>query len=109
VITHHPDTGNPVCGIKVPFWKEMLTIASQAFDMTGLGYIGVDLVIDRERGPVLLELNARPGLGIQIANRTGLRARLDRVDLAPADIFASPATRVAWAMNEFGDDKTCLV
>jgi alpha-L-glutamate ligase-like protein len=102
VITHHPDTGNAVRGIQVPFWKDMLLIAAKSFDMTGLGYIGVDLVIDRGRGPVLLELNARPGLGIQIANQAGLRARLNRVDNASTDIFRGPETRVSWAMHEFG-------
>jgi D-alanine-D-alanine ligase-like ATP-grasp enzyme len=48
--------------------------------MTGLGYLGADVVIDRMRGPVLLELNARPGLAIQLANQDGLRARLRRLD-----------------------------
>jgi alpha-L-glutamate ligase-like protein len=104
VITHHPDTGNPVSGIQVPFWKDMLMIAAKAFDMTGLGYIGVDLVIDRNRGPVLLELNARPGLGIQIANQAGLRARLNRIDNAPHDIFSNPNSRISWAMREFGKE-----
>ena len=52
--------------------------------MTGLGYVGVDLVLDRTKGPLMLELNARPGLNIQIANRTGLAARLDAVDRADA-------------------------
>jgi alpha-L-glutamate ligase-like protein len=102
VITHHPDTGNPVSGIQVPFWKEMLIIAAKAHEMTGLGYVGVDMIIDQERGPVLLELNARPGLGIQIANQAGLRSRLDMVDQAPEAIFAEPETRVSWAMREFG-------
>jgi alpha-L-glutamate ligase-like protein len=102
VITHHPDTGNPVRGIQVPFWKDMLLIAARAFDMTGLGYIGVDMVIDRLQGPVLLELNARPGLAIQIANQAGLRKRLDLVDAGPLAIFADPAARVTWAMQAFG-------
>jgi alpha-L-glutamate ligase-like protein len=61
VVTHHPDTGRPVGGIQVPYWKKILLIAASAFDMTGLGYLGVDVVIDREQGPLLLELNARPG------------------------------------------------
>jgi alpha-L-glutamate ligase-like protein len=102
VVTHHPDTGNPVSGIQVPFWKEMLLIAAKSFDMTGLGYIGADMIIDREHGPVLLELNARPGLGIQIANIAGLRSRLDRTDDAPPDIFSEPETRILWAMQTFG-------
>jgi alpha-L-glutamate ligase-like protein len=38
VVTHHPDTGRPVGGIQVPYWKKILLIAASAFDMTGLGY-----------------------------------------------------------------------
>jgi alpha-L-glutamate ligase-like protein len=105
VITHHPDTGNPVGNIQVPYWKTMLLIAASAFDMTRLGYIGVDMVIDRERGPVLLELNARPGLAIQIANLAGLRSRLDRIDGAPSTVFAAAETRVSWAMQTFGESQ----
>ena len=67
VVTHHPDTGRPVGGIQVPYWEKILLIAASAFDMAGLGYLGVDVVIDREQGPPLLELNAQPGLDIQIA------------------------------------------
>jgi len=101
VVTHHPDTGRPVGGIQVPYWEKILMMAASAFDMTGLGYLGVDVVIDRDQGPLLLELNARPGLGIQIANMAGLRARLERIDAAPPGIFSDPGTRVAWAMQEF--------
>jgi alpha-L-glutamate ligase-like protein len=101
VVTHHPDTNNPVKGIQVPYWKRMLLIAAKAVDMTGLGYLGVDLVIDRERGPLLLELNARPGLQIQIANQAGLLRRLELIDKAPPEIFATPERRVAWALDTF--------
>jgi alpha-L-glutamate ligase-like protein len=103
VVTHHPDTGNPVAGIKVPFWEEMLLVAARTFDMTVLGYLGVDLVIDRQRGPLLLELNARPGLQIQVANGSGLRSRLEQVESAPAGIFADAEKRVAWARRTFSD------
>jgi alpha-L-glutamate ligase-like protein len=101
VVENHPDTGNPVSGIQVPYWDKMLWIAARSFEMTGLGYIGVDLVIDRDRGPLLLELNARPGLAIQLANRKGLKERLDRVDQAPAEIFAPAEARVQWAREAF--------
>jgi alpha-L-glutamate ligase-like protein len=101
VITHHPDTGHPVSGIQVPFWEKMLGMAARTLEMTGLGYMGVDLAIDRDRGPLLLELNARPGLAIQLANRQGLRRRLDRVEKAPAEIFATPEARVEWARTSF--------
>ncbi len=97
IVTHHPDTGNPVSGLQVPHWDTMLSIATLATDMTGLGYIGVDIVIDRDRGPVLLELNARPGLAIQMANKSGLLKRLEDVDAAPDGIFTTPEKRIAWA------------
>lgn len=101
VITHHPDTGHRLTDIQVPYWKEMLHIAARTFDMTGLGYLGADMVIDRERGPLLLELNARPGLQIQIANQAGLLRRLELIDKAPLEIFATPERRVAWALDTF--------
>jgi alpha-L-glutamate ligase-like protein len=101
VITHHPDMGHPLGGIQVPYWKEMLDIAARSFDMTGLGYLGVDMIIDRERGPLLLELNARPGLQIQVANQEGLWGRLEHIDQAPSGIFTSPEKRVEWAAKAF--------
>lgn len=97
IVTHHPDTGNPVSGLQVPYWDTMLSIAALATDMTGLGYIGVDIVIDRNKGPMLLELNARPGLAIQMANKSGLLKRLEIVDAAPVEMFATPEKRIAWA------------
>jgi alpha-L-glutamate ligase-like protein len=101
VVGNHPDTGNPVSGIQVPYWEKMLWIAARSFEMTGLGYIGVDLVIDRDRGPLLLELNARPGLAIQLANRKGLKERLHKIDQAPPALFATPEARVQWARAAF--------
>ncbi|MDD5171295.1 MAG: alpha-L-glutamate ligase-like protein [Syntrophales bacterium] len=101
IITHHPNTDNPVNGIQVPYWEQMLITAARTFEMTGLGYIGVDLVIDRYSGPMLLELNARPGLAIQLANRQGLLRRLEQVDGAPPAVFITPEARVSWAREIF--------
>lgn len=101
LVTHHPDTGNPVSGTVVPHWENILLMAARTFDMTGLGFLGADMVIDWERGPLLLELNARPGLQIQIANQTGLLRRLELIDKAAADIFATAEARVAWALETF--------
>ncbi len=101
IVTHHPDTNQPVTGIQVPHWENMLLIAARTGDMTGLDYLGVDLVIDRERGPLLLELNARPGLQIQIANQAGLLRRFELIDNAPPEIFSTPEIRVAWALDTF--------
>lgn len=66
--------------LKVPFWREHLLIGALAYDMTGLGYLGADIVLDKNRGPMMLEINARPGLAIQIANGLGLKTRLEEID-----------------------------
>jgi alpha-L-glutamate ligase-like protein len=80
VVSEHPDTGNSVTGVKIPNWEKLLNIAAQCNELTGLGYIGVDLVLDKDKGPLILEMNARPGLNIQIANRAGLLPRLSLVE-----------------------------
>lgn len=70
-----------VNGIKIPFWKEILeTTINCQNAMPGLGFMGVDIVLDKEKGPVVLELNARPGLSIQICNKAGLKKRMERVE-----------------------------
>ncbi|MEM8773121.1 MAG: alpha-L-glutamate ligase-like protein [Pseudomonadota bacterium] len=77
LIDLHPDTAHPLEGVQTPYWDDILIMAARSFDVTGLGYIGVDIVLDRERGPLLLELNGRPGISIQIANRRGMRFALE--------------------------------
>nr|WP_238376407.1 alpha-L-glutamate ligase-like protein [Marinagarivorans algicola] len=79
-ITHHPDTGQSLSDLVVPQWAQMLQLACACYDMTGLGYLGVDIVLDKFKGPLLLELNARPGLAIQVANNAGLLPRLVAVE-----------------------------
>ncbi|MCW1888053.1 MAG: RimK/LysX family protein [Candidatus Moranbacteria bacterium] len=79
IIEYVPDTNLVLSGIKLPYWKETLRIAVEAQKISGLGFLGADIALDRERGPVIIELNARPGLSIQLANLSGLRERLDRV------------------------------
>ena len=79
-ITVHPDTGAVLADLKVPFWREHLIIGALAYDMTGLGYLGADIVLDKTRGPMMLEINARPGLAIQIANGVGLKNKLVEID-----------------------------
>ena len=79
-ITQHPDTKANLMDLRVPFWKEHLIIGALAYDMTGLGYLGADIVLDKNRGPMMLEVNARPGLAIQIANGRGLKTVLQKID-----------------------------
>lgn len=73
------DENLPISGLRIPYWNEILEIAVKCQQVTKLGYLGVDIAIDRDKGPMVLEINARPGLGIQVANRAGLRSRLERV------------------------------
>ena len=75
----HPDTNECVIDRAIPLFSQALRTALRAADGTGLGYVGADVVVDAKRGPVLLELNARPGLAIQIANRAGLLDRLNAI------------------------------
>lgn len=102
-ITEHPDTGKDLSTLQVPHWKKLLTLASSAWKMTGLGYMGTDMVLDKEEGPMVLELNARPGLAIQIANGAGLLPRLQHIEsLGSQLIYPSPEERVAYAAKQFG-------
>ena len=79
-IDQSPDTGVPIVGLLLPEFDAILRSAVSATDQTGLGYVGADVVLDAQLGPVILELNARPGLAIQLANRAGLLPRLHAVD-----------------------------
>jgi alpha-L-glutamate ligase-like protein len=100
IVAEHPDTGNPVSGVQIPRWDILLELAARSHELTGLGYQGIDIVLDRDRGPLILELNARPGLAIQIANRTGLKTRLQAVERHRAGL-GSIADRVAFAKRQF--------
>jgi len=75
-----PGTRLPLAGIKIPYWNEVLEIAIQCQEVSKLGFLGVDIMIDRDKGPVIAELNARSGLSIQNANLAPLRERLERVE-----------------------------
>jgi alpha-L-glutamate ligase-like protein len=101
VVEEHPDTATPVSGITVPHWHDLLVLAARSFELSRLGYQGIDIVLDKDRGPMVLELNARPGLNIQIANRAGLRPRLERVRAKVANL-RTVLDRVAFAKANFG-------
>ncbi len=83
VIDFHPDTLQPLGNRHIPFWDEILSMSAQCYEMTQLGYLGIDIVIDKDFGPLILEMNARPGLSIQVANERGLLHRLQRIQKLP--------------------------
>ncbi len=79
IVESHPDTGEPIEGLKIPDWDQIMSLASACQKLVSLDYIGVDIVLDAKLGPLMLEINARPGLSIQIANQQGLLSILQQV------------------------------
>lgn len=100
-IDYHPDTLKPIVDIQVPYWDKILEIAASCYELTGLGYLGVDIVLDKEQGPMMLELNARPGLNIQIANREGVLHRYRDIEAHVVHGKESIPARVAFSKQQF--------
>jgi hypothetical protein len=105
IIPEHPDTAHAIAGLEIPNWTKLLDLSARCHDLTGLGYLGVDVVLDAHYGPLMLELNARPGISIQIANRAGL---LDRLRETERWLDAQPTVpkveeRVAFARDAFAE------
>ena len=100
-INEHPETRKKLAGRQIPRWEFLLEMASKFYDITGLGYVGVDIVLDKHKGPMVLEANARPGIAIQIANRCGLKERTDKVDAAGDTSHFTLADRVKFALTSY--------
>jgi alpha-L-glutamate ligase-like protein len=98
----HPDVDVDLIGIQMPGWNKILDIAVTCQEMTGLGYLGVDIMVDETLGPLMIEVNARPGLAIQMANGVGLLRRLEPVvkqhTLHPG---AGHAEKIAFSQKHF--------
>jgi len=107
IIEEHPDTGTKIAGVKIPNWRQLLEIAARCYEITGLGYLGVDIVLDAEKGPLVLELNVRPGLNIQIANASGLLSRLEVVEEEHGNLD-DLKTRVSFAREHFASEKSSV-
>lgn len=101
-VTEHPDTGLGLSGVRVPEWEGLVRLATRCADATAIKYLGVDVVFDADHGPCVLELNARPGLLIQLANRRGLRPLIEAVERrAPRNL--SVAERVSFGQALYAD------
>lgn len=100
IIETLPDGLGPIKGLKIPFWDKILTIASNVQFITNLGYMAIDICLDKNSGPVLLEINARAGLGVQIANLAPLRKRLERIEGVKV---GTPSKGVRIAKDMFGN------
>ena len=100
-LKQHPDTGGDLDGREIPHWEKILNIAAKLGDRTGFAYLGVDVVLDKNKGPLLLEINARPGLSIQIANRSSLRPLLDVIDRELSKL-KTIEDKISFAKDKFG-------
>ncbi len=92
--------GTDPAGFPIPEWDELLLIASRIQQITNIGFLGVDLTLDEASGPQLLEVNARAGLMVQVANLAPLGERLERVEGLQV---SSPEKGVRIAQDLFGD------
>ena len=101
-----PETRHRLRGIKIPEWEQVMEIAILCADASGLGYMRADIVLQpslKTPGktlPKVLEINAQPGLKIQLCNRAGLRRRLVRVEGLEVE---TPQQGIKIAQDLFGD------
>ncbi len=77
-ITHHPDSNEPLIGVATPYWHRVVEMSCIAASKVPLKYLGIDVSVS-DNGPVLLEINVRPGLQIQNANQQGMRTLLETI------------------------------
>ncbi len=77
--THHPDTDRIIQGKKIPHWETLLQLAIDTAHAFPLDYLGIDIVLDESAGPLVMEVNVRPGLGIQLANKMGMQKTLSNL------------------------------
>jgi hypothetical protein len=83
-------------GLRLPWWDQILELSISAQTIVPLGYMAVDFLLDPDKGPLIIELTARPGLSIQLANQAGLERRLERVE--GLDILPGKGIEVAKAL-----------
>lgn len=101
-IIYHPDTEVNLLEFRMHEWDEILRLGASCYEMSGLGYIGADIVLDKDKGPIILELNVRPGLAIQICNNAGLLWRLKLIDEISNSHRFTLDERVEFAKEYFG-------
>lgn len=66
--------------IKLPFWDKVLEIAVSVQETTWIRYLWCDIVLDKELWPIILEMNIRAWLEVQVTNLSPLKARLEKVE-----------------------------
>ena len=78
-VTHHPDTDVALLGVSIPFWEERFALCEKTAKVIPMDYLGIDIALS-EKGPVILEVNARPGIEIQNISNEGMIDVLSEID-----------------------------
>ncbi len=98
-IKRHPDTNALLTDMKIQNWSKYLELACLAQAASRLGYAGVDIV-PTTRGPMVLEVNKRPGIEIQNTNLAGLLKRLEFLEKKlPENRFKPLQERIKLSME----------
>lgn len=78
-VTHHPDSGVALLDVEIPFWDELVLLCEETAKRIPMEYLGIDIALS-EKGPVILEVNARPGIEIQNISHEGMIDALSAVE-----------------------------
>lgn len=79
-LNRHPDSAVRFAGLILPEWEKTLRVAQETARLFPLAYLGIDIVFDAVFGPMVIEINIRPGISIQNVNREGLKAAIGRLE-----------------------------
>jgi alpha-L-glutamate ligase-like protein len=77
----HPDNGKVINGKIIEYWDDIVEVSILTARLFPLNYLGIDIVLDHKKGPMIMEINVRPGLAIQLANKKGLKQALGEKQL----------------------------
>jgi len=82
VFAKHPDTGTQIKGFEIPYFNEAIDMVKEAIRKNKIeGYLGWDVAIS-ETGPVLIEVNARPGVVLltmpYVAEKKGMKYIMEK-------------------------------
>lgn len=80
-VDYHPDSNVKFEGLNLPEWEATMEIAYKTAACFPLKYLGIDIVYDEHLGPMVMEINVRPGLEIQNVNQTGILDRIKELNI----------------------------
>ena len=77
-IVLHPDSQQNLIGVQIPDWEKIISMSIDCQKAIPLGYIGIDICLDNQLGPLVLEVNGRPGIEIQNIQERGFYYELSQ-------------------------------